>query len=108
MSKLTEIDDASFDPIVIQSKTPVLVDFGAVWCRPCMMLTPALEEISTEYSGKLSIVKVDADKSPKTVAKYGVMSLPTVIIFKDGKPASQFVGYKSKQDVKKIIDGAIG
>ena len=108
MSKLTEIDDASFDQTVIQSKAPVLVDFGAVWCRPCIMLSPALEELSAEYAGKLNIVKMDADKNLKTVSKYGVMSLPTVIIFKEGKPATQFVGYKSKQDIKKIIDGAIG
>jgi thioredoxin 1 len=108
MSKLTEIDDASFDQTVIQSETPTLVDFGAVWCRPCMMLTPALEEIAAEYAGKLNIVKMDADKNLKTVSKFGVMSLPTVIIFKGGQPATQFVGYKSKQDIKKIIDEVIG
>ena len=108
MSKLSEVTDADFEQNVLQSKTPVLVDFWATWCRPCIMVTPVLEELSTEYAGKLNIYKLDVDKSVKTAAKYGVMSIPNLIIFKEGKPASQVVGYKGKADLKKLIDAAVG
>jgi len=102
------VDDANFDQTVLQSKVPVLVDFWATWCRPCMMVTPVLEELVEEYAGRLLILKLDVDKNVKTAAKYGVMSIPNLIIFKDGKPASQIVGYKPKAEMKKSIDAAIG
>lgn len=108
MSKLNMVDDANFDQTVLQSKVPVLVDFWATWCRPCMMVTPVLEELVEEYAGRLLILKLDVDKNVKTAAKYGVMSIPNLIIFKDGKPASQIVGYKPKAEMKKSIDAAIG
>lgn len=108
MSKLEAVDDANFDQAVLQSKTPVLVDFWATWCRPCMMVTPVLEELAEEYAGKLAIFKLDVDKNVKIASKYGVMSIPNLIIFKDGKPASQVVGYKPKAELKKTIDSALG
>jgi thioredoxin 1 len=107
MSNLNAADDANFDQVVLQSKTPVLVDFWATWCRPCIMITPVLEELVEEYAGRLSIVKFDVDKNVKTAAKYGVMSIPNLIIFKEGKPAAQIVGYKSKAELKKSIDAAL-
>lgn len=108
MSKLNAVDDANFDQEVLQSEIPVLVDFWATWCRPCIMVTPALEELSEEYAGRLTILKMDVDNSVKTAAKYGIMSIPNLIIFKDGKPASQIVGYQGKAELKKSIDAAIG
>ncbi len=108
MSKLSEVTDTDFEQTVLQSKVPVLVDFWATWCRPCIMVTPVLEELSAEYGDKISIYKVDVDKSVKTASKYGVMSIPNLIIFKDGQPASQVVGYKGKADLKKLIDAALG
>jgi len=108
MSKLNAVDDTNFDQAVLQSKTPVLVDFWATWCRPCIMTTPALEELAEEYLNRLIIVKMDVDSNVKTAVKYGVMSIPNLIIFKDGKPVSQIVGYKPKAELKKSIDSALG
>jgi thioredoxin 1 len=108
MSKLNAVDDTNFDQVVLQSKTPVLVDFWATWCRPCIMTTPALEELAEEYADRLIIVKMDVDSNVKTAVKYGVMSIPNLIIFKDGKPVSQIVGYKAKAELKKSIDSALG
>jgi thioredoxin 1 len=108
MSKLIAVDDTNFDQAVLQSKTPVLVDFWATWCRPCIMTTPALEELAEEYANRLIIVKLDVDNNVKTAAKYGIMSIPNLIIFKDSKPVSQIVGYKPKTELKKSIDSALG
>ena len=83
MSKPIDIDDASFDSNVLQTKTPVLVDFWAPWCRPCLMAAPVLEELAGEYEGKMTFAKLDVDQNAKTAAKYGIMSIPNLIIFKD-------------------------
>jgi thioredoxin 1 len=87
-----EVNDGNFDELVIKSDKPVLVDFWAEWCGPCRMISPALEEISKEYSGKAVVVKCDVDNSPAVVAKFGIRNIPTVLYFKDGKVADKQVG----------------
>ena len=107
MSKPIVVDDGNFDQTVLQSKTPVLVDFWAPWCRPCIMAAPVLEELAEEYTGRITIAKLDVDQNAKTAAKYSIMAIPNLIIFKNGKPASQIVGYKPKAELKRSLDAAL-
>ncbi len=107
MTKPIMVDDSNFDQIVLQSETPVLVDFWAPWCRPCLMAAPILEELAKEYNGRIHIAKIDVDQNPKTAVKYGIMAIPNLIIFKNGEPVSQIVGYKPKQELKKDLDAAL-
>ena len=107
MSKPIDIDDASFDSNVLQAKTPVLVDFWAPWCRPCLMAAPVLEELAGEYEGKMTFAKLDVDQNAKTAVKYGIMSIPNLIIFKNGEPVSQIIGYKPKEELKRSLDAVL-
>ena len=107
MSKPIEVDDGNFDKTVLQSETPVLVDFWAPWCRPCLMAAPVLEELAEEYAGRITIAKLNVDQNAKTAAKYGIMAIPNLIIFKKGQPASQVVGYKPKEELKRSLDAAL-
>ena len=104
MNKPIAIDDSNFDQTILQSKIPVLVDFWASWCRPCMMVAPVLEELAEEYTGRITIAKLDVDQNAKTAAKYGVMSIPTMLIFKNGEPVSTIVGFKPKTELKRDLD----
>ena len=108
MSKPITIDDTNFDQAVLQSKTPVLVDFWAPWCRPCLMTAPVLDELAEEYADRITIAKLNVDQNAKTAAKYGIMAIPNLIIFKNGQPASQIVGYKPKAALKRELDAALG
>jgi len=107
MSKPIEVDDNNFDQTVLQSETPVLVDFWAPWCRPCLMTAPVLEELAEEYAGRITIAKLNVDQNAKTAAKYGIMAIPNLIVFKKGQPASQIVGYKPKAELKRDLDAAL-
>ena len=107
MNKPIVVDDANFDQTVLQSKTPVLVDFWAAWCRPCLMVAPILDELAEEYSGRVSIARLDVDQNAKTAVKYSIMAIPNLIIFKDGKPASQIVGYRPKAELKRGLDAVL-
>ena len=107
MTKPIVIDDATFDETVLKSKTPVLVDFWAPWCRPCLMTAPVLEELAEEYAGRIIFTKLDVDQNAKTASKYGIMSIPNLIIFKNGTPVSQIVGYKPKPELKRDLDAAL-
>jgi len=108
MSKPIEVADADFEQKVLKAKTPVLVDFWAAWCRPCIMTAPVLEELAKEYAGKLTIAKLDVDQNAKTAVQYNIMAIPNLIIFKDGKPVSQIVGYKPKAELKRSLDAVLG
>jgi thioredoxin 1 len=98
------VTDATFDAEVLQSDLPVMVDFWAPWCGPCKAMLPIVEELEKTYEGKVKVVKVNVDENTDVPAKYNVMSIPTFIIFKGGKIASQFVGARSKTDVQKELD----
>ena len=108
MSKPIAVTDSSFDQMVLQAETPVLVDFWAPWCRPCLMVAPVLDELAGEYDGRLSIVRMDVDQNPKTAAKYSIMSIPTLLIFKQGNPVSHIVGFRPKAELKRSLDAAFG
>ncbi len=107
MNKPIAIDDSNFDQIVLQAKTPVVVDFWATWCAPCRMVAPIVDELAEEYSGRISFAKVDVDQNSKIATRYGIMAIPNLIIFKNGKPASQIVGYKPKEELKRSLDAAL-
>ena len=108
MANTIAVTDSTFDQIVLKGENPVLVDFWATWCKPCQMVAPILEELTQEYSGKLTIAKLDVDQNQQTAQRYRVMSIPTMIIFKQGKPVANIVGFKPKDQLKKQLDAALG
>src|ERR1700720_1658847 len=99
--------DATFESDVIKASGPVVVDFWAEWCGPCRMIAPALEEIAGSLGGKVKILKLNVDENPQAAAKYGIMSIPTLMIFKDGQPASRQVGAAPKQKLEQWITGSV-
>lgn len=107
MSKPVTIEESDFGNVVLQAKVPVLVDFWAPWCGPCRMVAPVVEELAEEYEGRISFGKVNVDENPKIASQYGIMSIPTLILFKDGKPLSNIVGFRPKDELKKSLDSAL-
>ena len=96
MAEIT-VNDANFDSEVIKSTIPVLVDFWAVWCGPCQMQNPILEVVAKEYQGKVKVAKLNVDENPNSAAKYQVMSIPTLLLFKKGQIVKQMIGVQSKE-----------
>jgi thioredoxin 1 len=96
--------DNDFQTEVLQSTTPVLVDFWAEWCEPCKMVGPVVEELAVEYEGKLKVGKVNVDENPQVPSQYGVMSIPTLMIFRNGEPQKTIVGAQPKDEFKKQIE----
>jgi len=103
----SSVTDATFRTEVLESPLPVLVDFWAPWCGPCKMMAPIVDELALEYEGKVKIMKVNVDENPETPSQFNIMSIPTFILFKGGKPVSSFIGAKPKESVKQEIDRSI-
>jgi len=101
---IVHISDASFENDVLKSNVPVLVDYWAEWCGPCKMIAPILEEITGDYQGKLKIAKVNVDENPQVTQKYGIRSIPTLMMFKDGNVQAQKVGAMSKSQLTAFIE----
>ena len=101
------VTDSDFDQEVLEADTPVLVDFWAEWCAPCKMVAPVLEDLAAEYDGKIKFTKVDVDTNPQTAMKYGIRSIPTLLVFKGGSPVDQVVGAVPKAVIKKRLDSAL-
>ena len=96
--------DQNFDQEVLQSKMPVVVDFWAPWCAPCRIVSPAIEDLAKEYEGKVKVGKLNVDESPQTAGKYGIMSIPSILIFKNGNPVKTIIGAQGRERYKKEID----
>ena len=101
---VTDVNDAEFEAKVLQSDTPVLVDFWAAWCGPCRALAPVVDQIATEYNGKLKVMKMDVDKNNMTPGRYGIRGIPALLVFKGGKVAEQIVGYVPKEQISQTVD----
>ncbi len=98
-----EINDINFREEVLKSDVPVLVDFWAKWCTPCVMIAPVVEEIAKKYKGRLKVCKLNVDETPKTASEYGIMSIPTLAIFKNGKIVDRIIGVVPKSELELTI-----
>ena len=107
MADLTQVSDDNFQAEVLENEQPVLVDFWAPWCGPCRVVAPVLEEIAAEQSDKLRIVKLNVDENQRTAAQFGVMSIPTMILFKNGQPAKTIVGAYPKRKLEAELEPAL-
>lgn len=107
MAKPVEINDSNFAQVVLHSQKPVLVDFWAPWCGPCLQLAPVMEELAEELGDKASFVKINVDGNQEIATRYGIRSIPTIIVFRDGKPMHHLIGFKPKKELKKRLEEAL-
>ncbi len=104
MGKALEFNDADFDADVLQSAEPVLVDFWAPWCGPCRQIAPLIEELAVQFEGKVKVGKINTDDNPDTAQRYGVLNIPTLILFKDGEIADRFMGLVAKSKIETAMN----
>ena len=100
---VSEVNDAEFQEKVLQSETPVLVDFWAAWCGPCRALAPVVDAVAEQYNGKLKVMKMDVDRNNMTPGRYGIRGIPALLLFKDGKVAEQIVGFVPKEQIDQAL-----
>jgi thioredoxin 1 len=104
---VTTVDQNSFQKTVLEAQKPVLVDFSAPWCAPCRAVHPIVSELAKEYDGKAEFAEVNVDEAPFVASRYSIMSIPALIIFKDGKPVEHVIGFKPKDHLKKLLDSTL-
>jgi thioredoxin 1 len=102
-----KVDEVSWDAEVMKAPGLVMVDFWAVWCGPCQMVAPIVEELANEYAGKLLVMKLNTDENPEIAGRYQVMSIPTILFFKNGRPVEKLVGARPKRQFKEVIDSLL-
>ena len=107
MAKPYDVTDATFNEEVLKADLPVLVDFWAPWCGPCRMVAPIVEELAQEYEGSVKFVKLNTDDNVNTAMQYGIRSIPTLLLFKDGQMVDQVIGFRPKGELKRTIDKAL-
>jgi thioredoxin 1 len=107
MAEPLTVTDATFKAEVLDSSIPVLVDFWAAWCSPCKMIAPIVHELAGEYEGRVKVTKLDVDANPVVPGQFGVMSIPTLLLFVDGKPEKRLVGYRPKASLKSDLDSVL-
>lgn len=107
MSTLAHVTEQTFEREVKNSTLPVLVDFWAAWCGPCRMLAPIVEDLASEYEGRLKVAKIDVDENPGLATRFGIQSIPTLAIFQDGEVISRIVGFVPKTELKRHLDAAL-
>ena len=107
MTAPTDTSDATFSSDVLDHDTPVLVDFWAPWCGPCRMVAPIVEELAEDYDGRVKFVKLNTDENPMVAGQYGIRSIPTLLVFKDGDKVGEIIGFRPKGDLSKRLDEAL-
>jgi thioredoxin 1 len=107
VTAVASVEDTDFEQIVLESDRPVVVDFWAPWCGPCRMVSPIVEELSTEYGDAVRFTKMNTDENENTMIQYGITSIPTLIIFKDGQEVNRLVGFAPKEQLRRQIDRSL-
>lgn len=107
MAHTVEITKENFNTLVLQSSTPVLVDFWASWCGPCKMIAPVIDELAQDFDGKITVGKINVDEQAELAAQYGIMSIPSIFLFKNGQVAERLVGVRPKAELEKLIQNVL-